>query len=181
LVSVVSFLTVFIRRVEKPFLFIVTLIIGIVMLIYGILKIRDMRKKTDEELEKKMKASRMSQLQDLDIGQQYAGQQPHQQQHHAHQQQPMHAQQYHSSQQYQQHPQHQQYHPHSHHPAQQVHQRHPHQHYQGQQRGGPFESSLGSEAPSFHPDVRQARYCPNCGSVLAPHHRFCASCGARSQ
>jgi ribosomal protein L29 len=139
------------------------------MLIYGILKIRDMRKKTDEELEKKMKASRMSQLQDLDIGQQNAGQQPHQQQHHAHQQQPMHAQQYHSSQQYQQHPQHQQYHPHSHHPAQQVHQRHPHQHYQGQQREA-FRKLTWERSSIIPPDVRQARYCPNCGSVLAPHH-----------
>ncbi|MBN2423141.1 hypothetical protein JXB41_08010 [Candidatus Woesearchaeota archaeon] len=59
LVSAVSFFTAFIRKAEKPFMFYLTLAIGVGMFIYGIVKTKRMRKKTDEELDKKIEQSNL--------------------------------------------------------------------------------------------------------------------------
>ena len=67
-VAVISFFTAFIRKSSQAF-FILMLVVGVGMFIYGIYKIKNMRKKTEEELSKKVTESKFR-TDDFDVPEQ---------------------------------------------------------------------------------------------------------------
>jgi hypothetical protein len=153
MVSVVSFFTAFVRKVEKPFMFYLTFIIGVGMVIYGIIKIRKMRKDTDKELQK-----RMSQRSSVNTNNQNQNQQTYSKHTQSSGLFGQSTQQSHNVNYHQNKPVSQPSHTRSYH--RKIHQSH----------------SSGSHQQQTTPTKK---FCPHCGSAVHPHHKFCANCGNR--
>lgn len=139
LVSVISFFLAFLRKQNTNF-FIITLIVGVLMIIYGIIKVRVMRRNTDEEVERRRAQREYSRMQQ--------SAQPQQVQQGGAFERATHPSQY---------------------------QTHPHQttHYTHQGHSQP------SEHHTMHQTQHAKKFCPNCGSPVHGHHRFCSSCGGK--
>ncbi|MBU0758576.1 MAG: hypothetical protein KKF44_11000 [Nanoarchaeota archaeon] len=176
LVSVVSLITI-LRKGTNKYFFSLMLAVGVGMIIFGIIKVRQMRKKTDEELAEKIKNRRGNQdgLDDEMIpAQQLPGQmQPANRSDqpisngpmgrslsdtHA----PMHSGTHQPGQQHQQRPVQTQ---------PQLRAAHP----QMQHRQAP------AHQPQQHALHQQQvkRFCPGCGAKIGPGHRFCSVCGSQ--
>jgi hypothetical protein len=160
LVAVVSFITIWINKVPYPFLFYLTLVAGILAVAYGVFDIVNMRKKTEVEFQQKTQGSKFNQLDDIDL----EGEKPirQQQQHHAAQHAPQA-----SSGPF----------------GQTVSQGNVHHQNFAQQNTNQYSQHPIQQHPYAHQNAQQhgTRFCPNCGTQVLPHHRFCQACGNRLQ
>ncbi|MBD3203126.1 hypothetical protein GF327_02445 [Candidatus Woesearchaeota archaeon] len=156
IVAVVSFFTI--RNTEKPFIFYLTLVLGIGMLIYGIYKIFNMRKSTEKRLDKKMRERRQRP---------YTPREPHNAQRTSGpfgQNTNIHSQTTNQASYQNQH-----IHGYAQTSQQKRGQNTKHVHQQSQRNPN-------------HKNTHTAqgnKFCPNCKNPVHGHHRFCANCGQR--
>ncbi|MFH0875935.1 MAG: zinc ribbon domain-containing protein [archaeon] len=191
LISVVSFFAIVVNRVQKSFFFFVMIAVGIGMFIYGVIKIMNMRKKTEQEIDQKLKNSRFSKENGEE---EIVAPRPNPA---AQRQVPQYAAKsgpFSNStgnltgvSSNQQHTGHQAHTPQNYAQQSQVSQSNHQANYAQQHQSGNISSSGYGHSninAAGHPQPQTAqhaakRYCPSCGAQLASHHRFCASCGSK--